>query len=531
MVDVAGRPSRPDPANVSAVGSRGMITTSHPAATDAGLAALRAGGSAVDAYLAAAAVQTVVEPTMTTLAGNLYVTVYEPSTGESHTVAGFGELPAAQDGPLDEVVRGSGRTVLPPGWVRGAHAAWKRWGRLAWSSLFAEALSCARDGFVVDPLLWGPMFEHRRMAGRYAAGRQVWFPGGRMVGPGELLRQPALARTIEQVAEQGVDFVYHGEFARRYVDVARAAGGRITLDDMAGVEAVEMRMPSLPLADGSELRTVGPLLALMLNLVQVGELGTRGRPADDPESLYLLMRIVEESWHHGLAVPKDFEDRSRFDVPKDFHDPSRFDDLVAAMSPETAEKLWPQVESGPPRPFDAMNQGTNAIVAVDDTGMVAHGTHSSTSTAFGVGLMVDGVIVPRSMVIFADPVVPMPTGWGTSLLMLKDGQPVLAAGSPSISAVQNILQNTVNMQEWGMDPAESVSQPMFGASSYPSRRPMVEATFGDAALAELDRRGMGVTPVSPWEPEMGSCHAVRIDADGTLHGVADPRRLGRAAGV
>jgi len=59
---------------------------------------------------------------------------------------------------------------------------------------------------------------------------------------------------------------------------------------------------------------------------------------------------------------------------------------------------------------------------------------------------------------------------------------------------------------------------------------MIEATMGDAVIAEVERRGLKVSRVSPWEQEMGSCHSIRVNDDGTLHGAADPRRLGRAGG-
>ncbi|MFD1541967.1 gamma-glutamyltransferase [Nonomuraea guangzhouensis] len=504
MSEVPARPSRPDPEHVAATGRRGMISTSHPAATRAGLAALRAGGSAVDAYLAAAAVQTVVEPTMTTLAGGLVVTVYDPATGQSRAMAGVGAPPAAEDGDLDEAARSSGRTVVTPGWVRGAHAAWQEWGRLAWSELFTDALRAAREGFVVDQLLYGWAFEYRTVAGRFKAGREVWFPDGRMFGVGEVLRQPALARTIEQLAEQGPGYFYEGDFARRYVETARAAGGRITLDDMAACSAIDLPLTSLPVAGGYELHTIGPLHALMLSLAHL---------AGPDDRLYRMMRIVEESWQYGLTS-----------IPRDLNE------AADAVSPEAAEKLLRQVMEGPPRPFDAMNMGTNAIVVADESGMIAYGTHSASSTAFGVGLMAEGVIVPRPITLYATPMVPIPAGWATSLLALRDGRPVFAAASPSISALQNVFQNSVNVLQRGMSPAESVHQPMFGASHYPSRRPMVEATIGEEAIAEVERRGLGVTRVSPWEPEMGSCQAIAFTADGLLHGVADPRRLGRAAG-
>jgi gamma-glutamyltranspeptidase / glutathione hydrolase len=521
-VETRTRPSRPDPASVSAIARNAMISTSHPLATEAGLTALRGGGSAVDAYLAAAAVQTVVEPTMTSLGGSLAMSVYEPSTRRSRIVAAMCSLPAAeQGGALDDDAYWSGRTVTAPGWVSAAHAAWKKWGKLKWADVWSDALTCARDGFIVDQLLWGTMWEYRTVPGIYAHGRDVWFPGGRLVCVGEPLRQPALARTIEQLAEQGPRFFHQGEFARRYVETARAAGGRLTLDDMAAAQqkTFDVELPVLPLANGYELHTNGLMYALALNLASIGGLGRRGRPSEDAQSLFLLMRIVEETWHHCLSLA----DGSGFGV-------EALERTAGAVSPEQSEKLWPRVEAGPPRSFDGMNMDTNAIVVVDGSGMVVHGTHSTSGTPFGVGLMVDGVILTRPLYHFARPIVTMPVGWGTSLLALRHGRPVFAAGSPSISAVQNVLQNTMNVLEWGMEPGESVQQPMFGSPLYPSKRPMVEATMGEAVIAEVERRGLEVDRVSPWEQEMGSCHAVHISEDGTLRGAADPRRLGRAAG-
>ena len=408
--------------------------------------------------------------------------------------------------------------MVPPGWVHGAHAAWQRWGRRSWAAAFEHALIAARDGFVVDPLLYGWAFEFRTVAGRYQPGREVWFPDGRMFTPGETLRQPALARTIEALSAEGPSYFGTGGFAQRYVDVARAAGGRITLDDMAAAGPVDLALPSLPLVSGDELHTNGLLYALMLNVASVGGLEHRAPATEDPETLYLLLRIVEECWHFGLELAD-----GQFRLPT-------HDELMAAVSVEQAEKLWNDVKAGPPRPFDPMNSGTNAIIAVDSDGMVAHGTHSASSTAFGVGLMVDGVIVPRPMTHFAHPRPPIPIGWATSLLALREGTPVLAVGSPSISAVQNVFQNTFNILARDLDPAESVALPLFGASAYPSRSPMVESSMGEAVIAEVERRGVPLTRVGPWEPEMGSCHAVALRADGTMRGVADPRRLGQAAG-
>jgi len=303
------------------------------------------------------------------------------------------------------------------------------------------------------------------------------------------------------------------------VNVAREAGGRITLDDMAAApgRVIDLELPALRLANGDELHTSGLMYALALNLALVGRLGKRARPTEDAESLFLLMRVVEETWHHCLALAPvtGVETLQR---------------AIAGVSPGEAEKLWPKVKSDAPCSFDGMNMDTCGIVAVDESGMVVHGTHSTSGTPFGVGLMVDGVVLARPLHYFARPNVIMPVGWGTSLLVVRDGRPVFTAVSPSISAVQNVFQNTMNVLEWGMAPGESVQQPMFGSPLYPSKRPMVESSMGDGVIAAVERRGLEVQRVSPWEQEMGSCHAIHIGGDGMLRGAADPRRLGRVAG-
>jgi gamma-glutamyltranspeptidase/glutathione hydrolase len=517
----AGRSGTARDEDISAHAQRTMISSSHPLATEAGLGVLRRGGSAVDAYIATGLVQCVVEPVMTRLAGGFSINVFEPDRGSSRLVKGLAALPAAESGPFDEQARESGRTVVPPGWIAGAHAAWTTWGRVAWAELFEAAISCARDGFVVDQQLWGHMFESRMRAGRFAAGRSVWFPNGTLVGVGEVLVQRELANTLEQLAEQGPSYFFEGEFAKRYVETAREHGGRITLDDMAAcleAASVVIDVPTLPLTDGFELQTTALLYALGLNLAAAGELESRAHPSEDPESLYLLMRLVEEAWGRGLELAGD-------PLNPDFAS-----EVLGAVTPEAAAPLWTSVVAGDPKPFDSFHLDTNAIVVTDEAGLVAHGTHATSSTPVGVGLMVDGVVVPRPLYYVAESFGGLPAGWGTSLLLLKEGRPQFVVGSPSTSAYQNVLQNTLNVMTWGLEPGESVMRPLFGAPLYPSRRAMVEATVGDAHLELLARRGLDVMPVPPWEPEMGSCHAIRFESDGSLRGCAAPRRFGRVAG-
>ena len=221
------------------------------------------------------------------------------------------------------------------------------------------------------------------------------------------------------------------------------------------------------------------------------------------------MRIVEEVWHAGFRYPAATHDK--------------------LTSQAFAEDLWRTIEHGPSRPYVPITAGTNAIVTADERGMIACGAHSSGSTPFGTGLMVDGVTIPRPTTWYAVPA-PMPPGISGAHMVLRDGKPVLATASPSVSFFPNILQNTVNVLEFGMDVGSSVRQPRFAAPHYPSTRPMVEAGFSDKVLRGLAARGMAFQRVSPYDPEAGSCHAVHVTPNG-LAGAADPRRLGRAQGL
>jgi gamma-glutamyltranspeptidase/glutathione hydrolase len=486
-----------------ATATRAMVSTSHPLATSAALDMLRRGGSAADAYVAAAAVQVVVEPPMTTFGGVLQMTWFDSLAGKSTLVAGGFGRPAAETGDWDEAGADSGRTIAAPGWLVGAREGWRRFGRLRWAELFEHALAHAREGFTIDPQLWGWVFEYRLKAARFPEGQRLWYPNGHLLNVGDVLVQPDLARTIAMIqSDEDLDTFYRGEFAERYVATARADGGRITLEDMARQRDSGIAVEAEPIGRyrGYDIHAPGAnLIALALGAVEHGDLRALGPAAENPETLYLQMRLVEEIWHEGLA-PKGMG----------------------------SADLWSRVAGRPSNPYDAWNPGTNALVVFDGDGNVASGTHSCSSAPFGNGHIIDGVWLSRPMIVWGQPT-PAPRGISTSLLLAKDGKAALAVGSPSISCVHNILQNTINVIEFGMSARASASQPLFGAPWHPSRRAMIEGAFSERHFAHLTARGMGFRRVSPDECEMGSCQMVTAGPRG-LDGVADMRRRGQAAG-
>jgi len=505
--------------------SQAMVTSSHPFATEAALDMLRRGGSAADAYVAAAAVQVVVEPTMTTFSGGLGMTWFDGKIGKTTSIGGTFGCPEAENGDWDEEGADGGRTIAVPGWLNGARVAWQTFGKLQWAELFEHALQHAKEGFIIDPHLWGWVCEYRYKMARFPEGQKLWYPEGYLLNPGDRLVQTDLAHTIEQIqADESLEWFYKGEFAEHYVARAQADGGRITLSDMAKHCGNGTVMEAAPLGGyrGYEIHSPGASsILLALQVAEYGDLKSAGCPVDNPETLYRQMRLIEEIWHEGLK-------EKQLDVAELYTKFSYEDNLDTTKK---TQELWQRVVTQPTRPYDPLHPGTNALVITDIEGNVAFGTHSCSCHAFGNGHIVDGVWISRPIMIYGQPT-PLPAGITTSLLLAKEGKPHLVVGSPSISCLNNILQNTLNVIEFGMSLEESVQQPMFGAPWYPSQRAMIEGNFPEAAYEHLTKRGMGFKRVSPNECEMGSCHAIRIDHDkDVIYGVADPRRRGMAAGL
>ena len=515
------KPLKPNPDNLYATAKHAMVSTSHPLATEAALDALKKGGSAVDAYLTAAVVQTVVEPCMTTLAGGLGVTYYEAKSGKTSAAGGGFANPKNETDVFTPYDYTTGRTVMVPGYVAGIYSAWRRWGKLSWSNLFEPAIDIATHGFVIDHLQWGWVYKYSHWVGRYPEGREIWYPEGYLLSVGDVLKQPRLATTLQRLVEEGPDYFYKGAWAKKFVEMVQAQGGKITLDDMINFQVKSRgNWISDETQEGERAQTMRPyreyevdassnaMIILALNLVEEADLRGRGRPTECSDSLYYQMRIIQEAWHTGML-----------------YGPKTHDALV---SKDYAKQVWKLIESGPPRPYQGIDAGTCAVVVVDKDGNIARGTHSSSSSPYGTGIIVDGVIANR---VIYHRTVKMPNGISTHHMIFKDGKHVFVIGSPSRSFFTNVFQNTINVLEYGMDLWESVNQPLFGAPGpiYPGEE--IENVFPEKVLRGIEKKGMQLMRISPRYIHMGSCHAIMIDrAKGEIRGVADPRRRGLAKG-
>ncbi len=511
------KPPRPIEAHIRAVSPAPMVSTDHPYATEAALWALERGGTAADAYITAALVQCVVEPSRTTLGGGFGVTFFDAAAGELSTAgAGFSfpsGAPATE--PYDEARSWTGFGAMVPGYVRGLETAHAAYGRLPWEDLWEPAIAFAENGFVIDHTLWGYLHDYRKMVGRFAGpGRDNWFRDGYLPGVGETVHLPELAGTMTRLREEGGDYFYTGPFAQKLVDEVARRGGGITMDDLAAMGGFVS--PSWRSGDpggapyrGYEIApSSGLLFQLGLQVFEAADLRAMGPPTESREALHTQIRVAQELWHRGGEIAPGGE--------ADF------------ISPDNARRVWQDIRNRPPRPFTGFAAATCGNVIFDAEGNVAAGTHSSSSEPFGTGINVDGVVMNRA--IYLRKYTNLPAGFSTQLWLYRDGRPALVMATPSRSLMECLLQGAAGFVEYGMDGGQVVAAPRFGHPHPGIDAAEIEGDFGDEAIAALEEQGHALFPVSPRDANMGSIHAVRRLPDGGLEGVADPRRRGLARG-
>ena len=222
----------------AARGRHVAVAADIPMTAFAGRQALRAGGTAADALVAMAALDTVLARGTTSLAGELVAVFHEAATGDTHVLdAGFDTVlgDAASYAPGRDGA--TGRAVLVPGFLAGLEALWRRFGALRWADLWAPARHFAREGFPLSPAFGRALVRRQGVLLRTPEGRAIFAPAGALPAAGDVFRQPALARTLERVAADGAAALYPGDWAARAAAAVGGAGGRLGVADLARYEA------------------------------------------------------------------------------------------------------------------------------------------------------------------------------------------------------------------------------------------------------------------------------------------------------
>ena len=533
------------------IAPHGMAATSQPLATQVAVDVLQAGGSAVDAAIAANAALALMEPTGCGLGGDLFAIVWDAKEERLHGLNASGRSPRgltlealrarlAELG-LERIPRYGPLPVTVPGCVDGWFELHARFGVLPMERVLAPAIAYARGGFPVSELIAHYWDRSADLLGGYPGFREQFLPGGRAPRKGELFRNPNLAATLERLAREGRDAFYRGEIARRIGAFLEQHDGFLRYEDLAAhrsewVEPVSTRYRGY---DVWELPPNGQGIAAlqMLNVLEGYDVASMGFGSAD--FLHVLLEAKK------LA----FEDRARFYADPDFADVP----VAGLISKEYAarrralidpERAAPRYQAGNP----ALEQGDTICLSVADARGNMVSLIQSNYRGMGSGMAPDGlgfVLQDRGELFDLRPgrantYAPGKRPFHTIIpgFVTKAGAPWLAFGvMGGAFQPQGHVQVLCNLIDFGMGLQEAADAPRVAhdGSSEPTGEEMtaggtisLERGIPRAAVEALVERGH---VVKDRPGDYGGFQGVLRDAaNGVWIGASESRKDGQAAG-
>lgn len=528
--------------------TNGIAATSQPLATQTALQILRAGGSAVDAAIAANVMLGLTEPTGAGVGGDLFAIVWD---AENHRLSGLnasGRSPASltlddlHSQGLNAIPRYGPLAVSVPGAVDGWCELHQKFGKLEFSSLFSPAIEYAEQGFGLTEVIARDWAADASLFRDYPGYADIFMPSGRAPAAGDVFRNPRLADTYRAIAEQGRTAFYEGEIAERIGVYMHENGGYLGVEDLAAhrSEWVEPVSCSYRGFDVWELPPNGQGIAAlqMLNILEAYDIAGLGW--DNPEYLHLLIEAKK------LA----FEDRAYFYADPTFA-AAPVSGLLskhyaaqrrALIDPERASIDLPYGDAA------ALQQGDTVYLTVADAGGNMVSLIQSNYCGMGSGMTPGGlgfVLQNRGELFSLDPAHPncyapgkRPFHTIIPAFVTRDGEPYLSFGVMGADMQpQGHVQILVNHIDFGMNIQQAGDMPRVrhDGSSTPTGEKMsnggivlLESGFRPDTVAALNARGH-VTGSA--ETGYGGYQAILWDRDRRVyHGASESRKDGYAAG-
>ena len=518
------------------VAREAMAATSHPSATLAAVRIMAAGGNAMDAAIAASAVQCVVEPGSTGIGGDCFALLAREGSGDILAYNGSGRAPAATstewfaEQGLAEIPRQSPHAVTVP----GAVDAWTRLhadhGRMPFAEVLAPAIQFAEQGYAISPRVHRDWSLESELLSADPTARRIFLPGGRAPRVGEVHRQPELAATLRRIGSEGRDAFYTGDVAEDIVSYLRGLGGVHTLEDFSGASG-EYVEPMSTGFSGHRVHECPPngqgIIALMiLNIL------SRFRAEGDPQSADRLHLEIEATRLAYTARDTLLADPAKTPVPVD-----------EMLSDDLADRLAGMIDlrralTDLP-PFQTPAHRDTVYISVVDNDRNAVSFINSVFDSFGTGL-----VAPRSGVVLQN------RGQGFSVvpghpnaiapgkrplhtiipgMLTRDGRAVMPFGvMGGYYQAMGHAHFLSKVLDFGLDVQEAIDLPRVAPVSGTTDIE-AEKTLDPKTAAELERRGFQIVPAA--DP-IGGGQAIMIDwKNGTLLGGSDPRKDGCALGL
>lgn len=516
-------------------GRKGMVSTSQPLASQAGLEILKKGGNAFDAAIATAACLAVVEPMSNNMAGDGFALIWHE--GKLYGLNASGPAPALLS---VENLKKDGHTQMPKyGWgavtVPGVTSGWaainKRFGKLSLKEILAPAISYARDGFVVSPTvsaLWAKdvaLLKANMDPGQYAAWAADFTIRGRAPKAGEIFKYAGMAETLEELAETNCESFYRGSLADRIDEYSRKTGGYLRKEDLAAYEAQWVE-PITTNYKGYDVWEIPPnghgiVVLMALNLLEKLDLSAGH---DDPEVIHKQLEALKLAFTDGkryVADPRAMKATVEQLLSKDYADVRR------AIISDTAMD---------PQPGDPFCGDTVYLNAADGDGnMISY--IQSIYCGFG-----SGVVLPGSGLVFHNRgnnftmdetmencVAPGKKPYHTIIpgFLSKDGQAVGPFGvMGGFMQPQGHVQILMNMIDFHMNPQEALDAPRWMWTG--EKNIDLEHGYSGNTADKLARMGHKIS-VPANSLAFGRGQIIFRDEHGVLCGASEPRCDGTVA--
>ncbi len=535
--------------------THGMISAPQPEAVEAGALMMKRGGNAIDAAIACALVQGVVDPLMCSIAGVGTMQVYMPKDNVHECINFLGKAPgAAREDMWADLIEGETRdgfgfrlrgrvnemgyqSIAVPGSLKAYWEAATAYGSMDWADLVQPAIDHAEFGRLVRPTAYAYITMQEAALGRvnnidklraFEATRKLFFTAdGELRGLGERIPNPNYAETLRQIAQDGAEVFYSGSIAAEIADEMDRHDGLITQDDLKNV-ATTHTPPLWGEYRGYKVATnhppgAGMVLLEMLNILENFDIASLGHNSPD------YIRVLAEAIKYGII-----------DKAAHMGDPAFVDIPVGRLiSKEHAKQFAAKLEAGKKAHVERMplapeSKDTTQVSTIDEYGNAVTMTHTlgmpSGVVSENLGFMYNG-----SMGIF-DPrpgrAASIAPGKGytssmTPTIVFRDGAPYIVVGAPGATHITlGVMQVILNILEFGMPISDAIAAPRFSVTS---NAVDVSNRIPRYVTDEVEAMGYEVRR-SPNSYGFAGVHGVMND-NGKLTGAADPGRDGMALGV
>lgn len=564
--------------NPTATGYGGAVSTVDPEASAAAIDVLRHGGNAVDAAVAAAATLGVTEPYSAGIGGGGYFVYYDAKSGKVSTIDGRETAPAKikndafidpktkQPYPFTPDLVTSGVSVGVPGTPATWERALERWGSISLGDALEPAIEVAEDGFVIDDTFRQQTADNQKRFEAFTSTKDLYLHDGKLPEVGSVFRNPDLADTYRLLADEGMSAFYSGPLAKEIAKTVQnppkskdttlpVPKGSMTVKDLEDYKALDQD-PTHVNYRGYDVYGMAPsssggtTVGESLNILDVFDLP--GLKADQPAVLH----------HYLEASALAFADRAKYvgdpafvKVPtKALTDPifgkeraCELDPSHAATKPVLPGDVTSYDGACPVKPAaaadekDTENISTTNMTVSDKWGNVVEYTLTIEQTG-GSGMVVPGrgFLLNNELTDFStiysvtDPnrIEPgkRPRSSMSPTILLEDGKPFLALGSPGGSTIiTTVLQTIVNRIDLGMSAPDAIAAPR--ASQRNTANVTAEQAFIDSPSGKVLAARYGHTFVAAGAPgtsasEIGAATAIEFLDDGRTLAAAEPVRRG-----